>query len=657
MKVGAWQKYRFFATHRWACFVFIALITANTFHIFYVPTTFHVPATTLPSLSFAVCNGFTNQRLSILYGMIIAKETGRSLVLPRLILNGVQYNTSATLYATAENSVKFGHFYDTHTFVQAMQRHGIQLVDSMPTRVSDKFIPEADIQAFVREFSKYMMHSHISIGCPLMRLDAALVARYAYLVRDVLSSLVPSQHFKRMLGLATRRLSSDFNFLHLRMENDWIRHCASWRSGSPGDNCFTNTYNISAHLHAKRFPTQTPLYIALDWDDSPATVATQALALISEAGYTVIKRSDLLANIKLHREEAALVEYYLAITSRRFIGNSVSTFSALLILEREQRSLWASYYNMGDIPLASFIPMYMMPWVFTYNGKSPKIDYMAKAAVLSALEKGNLTPYCIYNGTSNDSIYRWLASQGVTMISHAPTWARRVEDNIIAAKKNFRYSPLYNSAAGIFGTMQRIDVSIVSELEQFNYVLFTDVDVLFTKQVTLESFGFDRLPKAISMAVEVEPRFPCNAGVMLMNLPALRETHAALVDFTFSTVGLHFGKYGPMDQGAINSFYESAMGSKCDLSEEFNTKLYKTSPANPAIFHFHGPKPHDYLDWAYTGYCLPSFGNMCLLGFNRMCGIVHKYFPENRVVEDLKKVCHARASKLLDIKLPIDVFD
>jgi len=37
------------------------------------------------SLSFQVCNGFANQRLSIVYAAIIAKETGRSLCLPKLL--------------------------------------------------------------------------------------------------------------------------------------------------------------------------------------------------------------------------------------------------------------------------------------------------------------------------------------------------------------------------------------------------------------------------------------------------------------------------------------------------------------------------------------------------------------------------------------------
>lgn len=36
----------------------------------------------------------------------------------------------------------------------------------------------------------------------------------------------------------------------------------------------------------------------------------------------------------LSREESALVDYYLGLNSHQFVGNSVSSFSAMLIMER-----------------------------------------------------------------------------------------------------------------------------------------------------------------------------------------------------------------------------------------------------------------------------------------------------------------------------------
>lgn len=67
--------------------------------------------------------------------------------------------------------------------------------------------------------------------------------------------------------------------------------------------------------------------------------------------------------------------------SLRFIGNSVSTFAALAMLERRHRGLWAAYYNGGNLPVAPYLPVHKLPWVFTYNSWSAKYDYMLKAAV------------------------------------------------------------------------------------------------------------------------------------------------------------------------------------------------------------------------------------------------------------------------------------
>ena len=69
--------------------------------------------------------------------------------------------------------------------------------------------------------------------------------------------------------------------------------------------------------------------------------------------------------------------------------------------------------------------------------------------------------------------------------------------------------------------------------------------------------GGCRLPWATALVV---PRI--NAGVMLLNLIGLRRTYAAFADWTFSDAnvrrGLHFGKFGPGDQGAYAEFYEGA---------------------------------------------------------------------------------------------------
>jgi len=42
------------------------------------------------------------------------------------------------------------------------------------------------------------------------------------------------------------------------------------------------------------------------------------------------------------------------------VGNAVSTFSALLIMERAHSGKFAAYYNGGMIPLKQFVPLYQV---------------------------------------------------------------------------------------------------------------------------------------------------------------------------------------------------------------------------------------------------------------------------------------------------------
>ena len=59
-----------------------------------------------------------------------------------------------------------------------------------------------------------------------------------------------------------------------------------------------------------------------------------------------------------------------------------------------------------------------MPWVFTYNDWSAGTEYdeMVRAAVSSAIKAGRLKPYCMFGGSAESPMYRWLQSHNVTLI-------------------------------------------------------------------------------------------------------------------------------------------------------------------------------------------------------------------------------------------------
>ena len=94
-----------------------------------------------------------------------------------------------------------------------------------------------------------------------------------------------------------------------------------------------------------------------------------------------------------------------------------------------------------------------------------------------------------------------------------------------------------------------------------------------------------------------------NAGVMLINVPWMRRTYDEFVAWAFSDAnaarGLHFGPYGPGDQGAYNEFYSGKfVVHRWPL---FNWKPYWGFNARAKLVHFHGPKPDDYVVFRQSG--------------------------------------------------------
>ena len=458
--------------------------------------------------------------------------------------------------------------------------------------------------------------------------------------------------------------AAGFNFVHARLERDWQAHCARWAAlsaadGLVRDNCWNGTLDLAGVLADRGFARGGAVYLAAHWAGADPSVARAVLGGLAAAGFARVVRSaaagdagslgaadrdgegsrlaadaadsadaDPLAG--LPREARALVEFELVLRADRFLGNSVSTFSALAILQRRRQGRWAGYYNGGDIPLARVLPLFDLPWVFTFNSWSAAYEPMMRAAVSSALRVGGLAPHCVFAGDAARSpAAAWLRSHGVRVIPHDPEWRSALAARAAGrAAANLAQSHLFASEDAVVGTWQRIDVPVVPWLDQFTYALFTDTDVLFRRAVALRDFPRP-LPSAVGMGPEMLDVFPYNAGVMLLHLPRLRATYGALLAFVLANEeGLTFPGYGPGDQGAYNAFYEAEVRA-WRLPPGLNAKPYRAdSPArasDAAIVHFHGPKPADYLEYAQSGRCA-RFGGMCRAGLAaRACGFVREW--------------------------------
>jgi len=156
------------------------------------------------------------------------------------------------------------------------------------------------------------------------------------------------------------------------------------------------------------------------------------------SGYTVYSHKELLIesdlapfltdrNVTERRDLWALVDFFVCRNSDIFIGNSVSTFSALQILIRNGNG--AYWYNSGSIPLSTILQAYSVPLVYTYTELSAASgQFMLKASILSARNLMPLNPvHVLYNGKNDTDFLTWLGSNNVTVHAHDPVWRADVE--------------------------------------------------------------------------------------------------------------------------------------------------------------------------------------------------------------------------------------
>lgn len=398
------------------------------------------------------------------------------------------------------------------------------------------------------------------------------------------------------------------------------------------DNCMVNTDQLANTLITNKIPENIPLYLAggYTWN----FVQRSPIFAPLTKRYTVVMKDSLVKDGHLtvnqeRREWFAFIDYEICREARHFIGNSVSTFSAMLELNRLKNNHDTFHYNTGNIPLEEMLPIRRtaeaagqqsarLKWIFSiFIGNGSKDSYlaMAKVAVTSAQHRTSLDPFCIFNVAPDASesvkgvaanFLEWLQSRGVTIIYHKPRWAYKITETVESGKaaQNIKYSPLYKDAAMMIATFTRFDIPVLGFTD--DYVLYADVDVMFVSDINLASF--DALPKYMLCGTESQKEgtldiskknFYANAGIILYNMRFMRSSHEEFINFAFSDDsmerGLHYGKFGPGDQGAYNQFYDGLM--TVVASAPFNYKPYwedTMEASHVSIVHWHGPKAADY---------------------------------------------------------------
>lgn len=218
-------------------------------------------------------------------------------------------------------------------------------------------------------------------------------------------------------------------------------------------------------------------------------------------------------------------------------------------------------------------------------------------------------------GRKTETFLDWLGKYNVVVHNHEPIWIEGIENVRHIGDANMSnlksHSDIHMSNYYI-GSWQRIDIPTAIEAE---YVLYLDADTIVIEPFTLADFG-NPLTSSVALSEESEiggklnptaklrnelkiskqnSKKRMNSGVILMNVPKMRETRNAFlayIDDVANSNGRRFFSM-PFDEGAIMDFYKPTMlNVKFSMKTNFDTHLMKKLKDYPTtILHFDGFKP------------------------------------------------------------------
>ena len=603
----------------------------------------HRPRSISGSLSFSVCGGLVNQRLALIDALMIGHLLNAVVILPQLNTNGRQ---SGSDYDELQKQlVPFTEFFDynaTRTALSPLVQVVLNESEAngyfrghrrrpRPWR-SDVYggnYPPNWYQKLLRGAQRPSnFHGgstvRLEFGCTFNSLDKRDdVGKLEELFWRIDAALIPAATLVKSATETINALRArsearggtrSFTALHLRVESDWTQHCQRWESNSSipvRDNCLTNTDRLDRVFAIEGVEERHALYVATE--EVGELSSTRGLRNL--AHYPLESKSTLFPDggrglwFVTHRELSAFHDLLVCEAAGLFVGNSVSTFSAYLELKRERRRRGRAdfHYNGGNIPLQAVLfgrewetaARRTLKWVFTINGDaSPTFVEAALVAVASARNNTKLVPICVHLGPLGH-VAMALQQAGVRVIQHEPRWGPFILEAARNSGDHMRFSTNFLQTNMMLSTFMRFDIPIMGFVDEF--VLYADVDVLFLSDISLADFA--PLPAFYAVGTEMvddpEPNGIAfgNAGVMLLNIDAMRRTHDAFISWTFADANikqaLDFHEYGPLDQGAYNAHYQGRFD--VHRAPSFNWKPYWGYQPGAKMVHFHGPKVREYL--------------------------------------------------------------
>lgn len=307
-----------------------------------------------------ICNGLSNQLLYHAASIAAAIQEDYDIVeIPNyFIVNGVQ-ETKDDVLPNLANSVDFDVAFNASHFLAEIEMLGIE-----PRLVNFNLHAE-DGNA---------PHQPTCAGMP------SLQGKHPDLVLQIMKSFRPSEALQNVIDKITAYIGDDKDVfqsgvcVHHRDGKDWRDHCRRWTSLSKTDGIYRGNCLGPGRLKDSllaRILDDGPhwVYYCGDFERIP-------YLLQNDFKYQVVTRHSLLSddtkaiiqNMKPGqpvRDLWALVDFSVCRNLDRFVGNSVSTFSAIQIALRQGEKVY--WYNSQSIPLGDFWRVYQLPIVYTYT--------------------------------------------------------------------------------------------------------------------------------------------------------------------------------------------------------------------------------------------------------------------------------------------------
>ena len=202
---------------------------------------------------------------------------------------------------------------------------------------------------------------------------------------------------------------------------------------------------------------------------------------------------------------------------------------------------------------------------------------MLEVAIKSAQQNTSLQICVLYDGPTEHYCYRMLKKYGVQIINHTFSHEKDIyrlfDKDFCGRTKDPKL---------IASTFMRMDIPFLEQEEE--YVLYTDVDVVFARDVRPEDLPRPEVLAAcgeFSSQKDMNAYF--NAGILLLNVKNMRRyCEMIFQDLENGVVVKGF------DQGYLNKYCHK---ERTWLPVEYNWKPYWGINKDAVIIHYHGLKP------------------------------------------------------------------